>query len=114
MRYFLILVFGFVLAVTQVEVLIGGEARKEGVKGAARAQIVKFERAKKQWDKVRAEQPELLVAHLETLEAVAECSEDKTKGSKTCPPCRPAKDRSGLDGYMGCLEKRINCLAPGK
>lgn len=114
MRYFFIVAFGFVLTVTQIGVLIGAEAQPGGVKSATRTQLLKFERSKKEWSEVRAKQPGLLVAHLESIEAVAECGEEKTKGSKICPPCRPAKDRSGLDSYMACLEKRINCLAPSR
>ncbi len=110
MRYFLMVVFGIVLIVTQIGVLIAAEAQPGSVKGAARAQLLKFDRSKKDWSEVRAKYPQLFVAHLETLETVAECSEDKAKGSKICPPCRPAKDQSGLDGYMACLEKRLNCL----
>lgn len=126
MSYLLILVFGVILAVTQIGVSIGAEGPPEksrqggksaSVKAAARKQLLNFDRLKKEWGEVRKTHPQLVAAYLESLEMVAECGEQKPKGETPepkplCPRCRPATDREGIEGYLECLDKRIHCLTP--
>lgn len=126
MRLPLILVFGVILAVTQIDVSNGAEGPSEksrqrsesaSTQAVARKQLLNFDRLKKEWGELRKTHPQLAAAYLESLEMVIECGEQtptgETPGLKPpCPRCRPAQDRAGTEGYLECLDKRIHCLAP--
>lgn len=120
-----------------VLLLLSASAWGQPAPTARSAQPAQRPELARQWKEVRAKYPLVAAAHLELLEAdVARLAEERflvrislcalpafanatfcrtstpVPEPKACKQCRPAAGQGDLEDYLGCLEERINCLAP--